>query len=428
MAVGVRDSTVDHPIHILRHFLQHQSTALTQPLSAKFTNRLAELSVTSRPIIQGLSILAHGYTHFADIVTQCLENHIRRVSPWMKFPAFYLLDMISKNMYDPYARHFAAFVVPLSLETYAARWKSSSSPRELDHPPARNCLALRFHAKCKPHKTKAGIQSTSFRGSRQITKSPVLSELEFILGQKERARQANPYDLINQQHVGVLQQLRKLVETGVSQQELQQILAQWPVQTSFSAPSQSYPPSMAPPPPPADAVPAFPPLDAIESKPSILSCQLRRPSVVAGVVSNTCTPVGAGETTKEDKAEPDNAQRSKRKVDEMVSTAGDNEAEGSPPAKKLALTTWTATSTKEEGKNCKRASGYAPEWQQNRKPIADWSVSELLEYFWTARNAARLRTLSWSGSCSLPLVINQIQKPMICVTREEDKTGREWTG
>ncbi|KAK0429763.1 hypothetical protein EV421DRAFT_1658529, partial [Armillaria borealis] len=86
----------------------------------KFTNRLAELSITSRPIIQGLSVLAHGYTHFADIVAQCLENHIRRVPPWilMKLPAFYLLDMISKNIYDPYARHFAAFVVPLFLETY----------------------------------------------------------------------------------------------------------------------------------------------------------------------------------------------------------------------------------------------------------------------------------------------------------------------
>lgn len=36
----------------------------------------------------------------------------------MKLPAFYLLDMISKNIYDPYARHFATFVTPLFLETY----------------------------------------------------------------------------------------------------------------------------------------------------------------------------------------------------------------------------------------------------------------------------------------------------------------------
>ena len=36
----------------------------------------------------------------------------------MKLPAFYLLDAISKNVYDPYARVFASFVIPLFLETY----------------------------------------------------------------------------------------------------------------------------------------------------------------------------------------------------------------------------------------------------------------------------------------------------------------------
>ena len=36
----------------------------------------------------------------------------------MKLPAFYLLDAISKNVFDPYARHFAPFVIPLFLDTY----------------------------------------------------------------------------------------------------------------------------------------------------------------------------------------------------------------------------------------------------------------------------------------------------------------------
>ncbi|KAK0490429.1 hypothetical protein IW261DRAFT_1616939 [Armillaria novae-zelandiae] len=134
--------------------------------------------------------------------------------------------------------------------------------------------------------------------------------------------------------------LRKLVETGFSQQELQQILgqlrvlsqstsptpppppvAQGPVQTGFSAPTQSYPPSAAlppPPPPPADNV--------TESKPSIMSvpststpvtntnvapanyADLLSALLKAGVVSNTGMPVGAGATAKKDKAEPDNAQ------------------------------------------------------------------------------------------------------------------------
>ena len=36
----------------------------------------------------------------------------------MKLPAFYLLDAISKNVFDPYARHFTPVVVRLYLDTY----------------------------------------------------------------------------------------------------------------------------------------------------------------------------------------------------------------------------------------------------------------------------------------------------------------------
>ena len=36
----------------------------------------------------------------------------------MKLPAFYVLDAISKNVYDPYASKFSAFVIPLFLESY----------------------------------------------------------------------------------------------------------------------------------------------------------------------------------------------------------------------------------------------------------------------------------------------------------------------
>ena len=36
----------------------------------------------------------------------------------MKLPAFYLLDAISKNIFDPYARHFTPVVVRLFLDTY----------------------------------------------------------------------------------------------------------------------------------------------------------------------------------------------------------------------------------------------------------------------------------------------------------------------
>lgn len=36
----------------------------------------------------------------------------------MKLPAFYLLDAVSKNVFEPYAAKFSAFVVSLFLDTY----------------------------------------------------------------------------------------------------------------------------------------------------------------------------------------------------------------------------------------------------------------------------------------------------------------------
>jgi pre-mRNA cleavage complex 2 protein Pcf11 len=46
-----------------------------------YTSRLAELTINSRPIIQTLSMIAQEYSRWAEIVVQCLEAHIRRVSP-----------------------------------------------------------------------------------------------------------------------------------------------------------------------------------------------------------------------------------------------------------------------------------------------------------------------------------------------------------
>jgi pre-mRNA cleavage complex 2 protein Pcf11 len=45
-----------------------------------YSLRLAELTINSRPIIQNLSMLAQDFSRFAEIVAQCIEAHIRRVS------------------------------------------------------------------------------------------------------------------------------------------------------------------------------------------------------------------------------------------------------------------------------------------------------------------------------------------------------------
>lgn len=45
-----------------------------------YSQRLAQLTFNSRPHIQSLSMIAQDYTRYADIVVQCVEQHIRRVS------------------------------------------------------------------------------------------------------------------------------------------------------------------------------------------------------------------------------------------------------------------------------------------------------------------------------------------------------------
>lgn len=60
-----------------------------------------------------------------------------------------------------------------------------------------------FHPRIRVLQPTSGFYS----GSGQISKSQVLSELEFTLGQKERALQANPYDSVSQNHLNVLLQV-----------------------------------------------------------------------------------------------------------------------------------------------------------------------------------------------------------------------------
>ena len=45
-----------------------------------YITRLSNLTVNSRPIIQNLSMIAQDYSRYADIVVQCIDQHIRRVS------------------------------------------------------------------------------------------------------------------------------------------------------------------------------------------------------------------------------------------------------------------------------------------------------------------------------------------------------------
>ncbi|KAJ6598953.1 hypothetical protein DFH09DRAFT_1243449 [Mycena vulgaris] len=313
-----------------------------------YSNQLAELKVNSRPIIQNLSMIAQEFSRFADIVAQCLETHIRRVPQWMKLPAFYLLDAISKNVYEPYARQFAAFVVPLFLETYAQVDESTRSKMEemlitwrSGSPGGKELFGVAPQMAIERGVWGDGASSTNtnnfYSGSGQITKTQVLTELEFTLNQKERAVQSNPYDTTSQTHINILHQLRKLVEAGVSQEELQQILTRLRSLVRPTAPAPAPPPPAPaaapapwPPqpsyplqasfPPPAAPMYPFPTYDNVktETPPSVipsasgsgLSAQSSILNLLsslkkAGIVSESGTPLGAGATAHEEsKPEP----------------------------------------------------------------------------------------------------------------------------
>ncbi|EGO02188.1 hypothetical protein SERLA73DRAFT_159205 [Serpula lacrymans var. lacrymans S7.3] len=222
-----------------------------------YTARLAELTINSRPIIQNLSMVAQEYSRWAEVVAQCLENHIRRVPPWMKLPAFYLLDAISKNVYEPYGRHFAAYVIPLFLESYEQVDQNTRSKMEemlltwrTGAPNGKELFGfvpqLALERGVWGESSATDSSSSTLSGSGQISKAQVLSELEYTLGQKERALHSNPYDTAAAKHVDVLLQLRKLVEAGVSQKELRQILGQLRAMGRTSGPPSQPPSTVAP--------------------------------------------------------------------------------------------------------------------------------------------------------------------------------------
>ncbi|THH02751.1 hypothetical protein EW026_g162 [Hermanssonia centrifuga] len=327
-----------------------------------YTARLSELTFNSRPIIQSLSLIAQEYTRYASTVIHCIESHIRRAPNHAKLPAFYLLDAISKNVFEPYARLFIPVVARLFIDTYELVDQNTRSKMEemlltwrTAAPNGRELFGVVTQLAIERHIWGGeSTQSGSMSGSGQpgISTQQVLSELEFVLNQKERAVQANPYDRQSQTHVAVLQQLRKLVQAGVSQAELGQILGQLRTLAAPAPPvapvppvnpvSHQYPPQPSYPPVagPSYALPqvpyappqaSYPPPSSFSHAkaepveiPNLLSSQsisgtsstsatpavpvnvssLFSALVKAGVVSASSTPTGAGATAKPEGTPP----------------------------------------------------------------------------------------------------------------------------
>ncbi|KAF9646023.1 hypothetical protein BDM02DRAFT_3189210 [Thelephora ganbajun] len=285
-----------------------------------YAHKLRGLTENSKPAIHALSMIAQDFVRWADVVVQCIENHIRRIPPPFKLTAFYLLDAISKNLYEPYARHFGPIVVPLFLDTYSqvdestkakmiemlATWRAGA-------PNGRELFGAVPQLAIEQEVFGTGTSSDTTR----VTSAQVLGELQFATGQAEREMQSNPYNNTVRNQLPVLHQLRQFVEKGLSQDELRQILNQlrnitrppvqpppqsYPVAPNMSAlpPPTTYPqysynhagPSSAPPqshpPQPAypqgvlDVKPSFPPappVQAVSAVPLAPTNQLSVPAV-----------------------------------------------------------------------------------------------------------------------------------------------------
>ena len=155
----------------------------------------------------------------------------------MKLPAFYLLDAICKNVFEPYARLFTPVVVRLFLDTYEVVDQSTRTKMEemlltwrTGAPNARELFGVVSQLAIERQIWGSESSQTSVRQERSasrpfprliavpkrqssrndqqgISTPQVLAELEYVLGQKQRAVQANPSDTLSSTHVNVLLQV-----------------------------------------------------------------------------------------------------------------------------------------------------------------------------------------------------------------------------
>jgi hypothetical protein len=226
-----------------------------------------------------------------------LTNHCLiciQIPPPFKLTAFYLLDAISKNLYEPYARHFGPVVVPLFLDTYSqvddstkakmiemlATWRAGApNGRELFGAVPQLAIEQELFGTGTPSVRSFGDRLSSLlvtlgiQDTARVSSAQVLGELQFAIGQAEREMQSNPYNNTVRTQLPVLHQvrfifslfpcdqtsdlifqLRQFVEKGLSPDELHQILSQLRniTRPAVQLPPQSYPvaPSISALPPP----------------------------------------------------------------------------------------------------------------------------------------------------------------------------------
>ena len=172
-------------------------------------------------------ILSLPYLSFHGLLTnRCLI--CIQIPPPIKLTAFYLLDAISKNLYEPYARHFGPIVVPLFLDTYSqvdestkakmiemlATWRAGA-PNGGELFGAVPQLAIEqevfgtgaFSVRSFGDRLAALLVTLGIQDTTRVSTAQVLGELQFAIGQAEREMQSNPYNNTARTQLPVLHQV-----------------------------------------------------------------------------------------------------------------------------------------------------------------------------------------------------------------------------
>jgi pre-mRNA cleavage complex 2 protein Pcf11 len=139
---------------------------------------------------------------------------------------FYLLDSIAKNAFDPYATAFRDGIYGLFSKAYdavdqptkhkmremMATWRNGApNNRELFGPHVQSQIEQRVWGstvrRLLPRPQARSLKSFFSSVQRLPTSSQVLTELDVVLVQKERAAQQNPYDELLPRHINALHEV-----------------------------------------------------------------------------------------------------------------------------------------------------------------------------------------------------------------------------
>jgi len=101
-----------YPHHPSSSYISPQP-AFIDPASFRrdYSSRLEQLQFNSRPIIQNLSFYAQEYSRYADLVAQCIDSHIRKVS--CLWPGLYCSMCIPRENQE--AHTFGHICTPCNL-------------------------------------------------------------------------------------------------------------------------------------------------------------------------------------------------------------------------------------------------------------------------------------------------------------------------